>query len=50
MEEIRGAAATVKTLEAVEQRAYVKIAELIDGNHFDEARKVAGILKEVGLV
>lgn len=42
--------ATVRTLETVEQHAYLKIAELIDGNHIEEARQVAEVLKVVGIV
>lgn len=41
---------TVKTIETVAQHAYLKMAELIDGNHLDEARQVAEILKVVGVV
>lgn len=46
----RGSAATVRTIETVEQHAYLKMAELIDANHIDEARKVADLLKVVGIV
>ena len=42
--------ATVKTLETVAQHAYLKMAELIDGNHLEEARQVAEVLKVVGIV
>lgn len=42
--------ATVRMIDTVEQHAYLKIAELIDGNHLDEARQVAEILKVVGIV
>lgn len=42
--------ATVKSIETVAQHAYLKIAELIDGNHLDEARQVAEILQVVGIV
>lgn len=41
---------TVATIETVAQHAYLKIAELIDGNHLDEARQVAEVLKAVGIV
>ena len=41
---------TVKTIETVAQHAYLKMAELIDGGHLEEARQVAEILKEVGVV
>lgn len=50
MDEPMGSMATVKTIEMVEQHAYLKMAELIDGNHLAEARQVAEILKEVGIV
>lgn len=50
MEEMRGHGATVRTLETLEQHAYMRITELIDGNHISEARQVAQILKEVGIV
>lgn len=42
--------ATVRTLETVAQHAYLKMAELIDGNHLEEARQVAETLKVVGIV
>lgn len=42
--------ATVRTLETVAQRGYLKLAELIDGNHLEEARQVAEVLKVVGIV
>lgn len=42
--------ATVRTLETLEQHAYMRIAELLDGNHIDEARQVAEVLKVVGIV
>ena len=42
--------ATVRTIETVAQHAYLKMAELIDGNHLDDACKVAHLLKEVGIV
>lgn len=41
---------TVASLEMLERHAYVKLTELIDGNHLDEAGKVAEVLKAVGLV
>ena len=41
---------TVKLIETLAQHGYMQIAALIDGNHLDEARKVADILKEVGIV
>lgn len=41
---------TVASLEMLERHAYVKLTELIDGNHLDEASKVADVLKAVGLV
>lgn len=50
MEDKRETVATVKTLETVAQHAYLKIAELIDGNHIEEARQVAEVLKVVGIV
>lgn len=46
----RASGATVRTIETVEQHAYLKMAELIDGNHLEEARQVAEILKAVGIV
>ena len=42
--------ATVSLLETLEQHAYLKISELLDGNHFEEAQQVADILKAVGIV
>lgn len=42
--------ATAKTIETVAQHAYIKMAELIDGNHIEEARQVAEVLKVVGIV
>lgn len=50
MDDTRGSMTTVKTIETVAQHAYLKMAELIDGNHLEEARQVASILKEVGIV
>lgn len=50
MDNTMGSTATVKMIETVEQHAYVKIAELIDGNHLDEARQVAELLRVVGIV
>lgn len=50
MEDAVGSKAAVKVIETVEQHAYLKIAELIDGNHLDEACKVAELLKVVGIV
>lgn len=50
MDDARDSMATVRSLEMVAQHAYLKMAELIDGNHLDEACQVANILKEVGLV
>lgn len=50
MGETNGCVATVRLIETVEQHAYMKLAELIDGNHLEEARQVAGILREVGIV
>lgn len=41
---------TVRTIETVAQHAYLKMAELIDGDHLKEARQVAEILKVVGVV
>ena len=41
---------TVILLETLERHAYMKIAELIDGSHLDEADKIADILKKVGIV
>ena len=46
----RDTAATVRTIETVAQHAYLKMAELIDGGHLEEARQIAEILKEVGVV
>ena len=40
---------TVILLETLERHGYMKIAELIDGSHLDEADKVADILKKVGI-
>lgn len=50
METGKETSTTVRTIETVAQHAYLKMAELIDGNHLDEACKVAHILKEVGIV
>lgn len=50
MPEVSECVATVKTIETVAQHGYLKIAELIDHNHIDEARKVAEVLKVVGIV
>lgn len=50
MDATTGSVTTVKTIETVAQHAYIKIAELIDGNHLDEARQVAEILQVVGIV
>lgn len=41
---------TVILLETLERHAYMKIVELIDGSHLDEADKIADILKKVGIV
>lgn len=50
MDDAMGSVATVKSIETVAQHAYLKIAELIDGNHLEEARQVAEILQVVGIV
>lgn len=50
MDETRGSTATVKLIETVEQHGYMKLVELIDGNHLSEARQVAELLKAVGIV
>lgn len=50
MEDVRCSTATVTTIETVAQHGYLKIAELIDGNHIEEARQVAEVLKVVGIV
>ena len=50
MEHETCSSATIRSLETVEQHAYLKIAELIDGNHIEEARQVAEVLKVVGIV
>ena len=41
---------TVKLLETLEQHGYMRLTELLDGNHLDEARQVAELLKAVGIV
>lgn len=50
MDDVKSCAGTVRTLETVAQHAYLKMAELIDGNHIDEARQIAEVLKVVGIV
>ena len=42
--------ATVRLLETLEQHGYIRITELLDGNHLDEAQQVAALLREVGLI
>lgn len=42
--------ATVQLLETLEQHSYKRLTELIDGNHLEEARQVAELLKAVGIV
>lgn len=41
---------TVRLIETVAQHGYMQIAALIDGNHIDEARQIAELLKVVGIV
>jgi len=41
---------TMALLDTIERHGYMKIAELIDGNHLSEAGQVVDILKGVGLV
>lgn len=41
---------TVKMIEMVAQHGYMKIAALLDQNRTIEARQVAEILKEIGIV
>lgn len=49
-EERKPSESTVVLLETLERHGYMKIAELIDGSHLDEADKVADILKKVGII
>lgn len=48
MEDCRDTTAVL--LETIEKHGYMKIAELIDGNHLTEAGQVVEILRGVGLV
>lgn len=41
---------TVALLDALENHAYLQMTQLIDGNHLDEADKIADILKKVGVI
>lgn len=41
---------TVCMLSTLERHGYAKLTELIDGNHLAEARQVAAIMKEVGII
>lgn len=41
---------TVKTIETVAQHGYLRIAELLDQNRIHEAREIALVLKELGIV
>lgn len=50
MEDVKDCVTTVRTLDTVAQHAYLKMAELIDGGHIEEARQVAEVLKVVGIV
>lgn len=40
----------VRIIELLERTAYERIAELISENQIDEARKVADVLKTLGVV
>lgn len=40
----------VAMLEMIERHGYYKLAELIDGNHIEEASKLTDILKAVGII
>lgn len=40
----------IKSIELLERTAYERIAELISENQIDEARKVADVLKVLGVV
>lgn len=41
---------TIRTIETVAQHGYMQIAALLDQNRAKEAREIAEVLKELGIV
>lgn len=41
---------TVEAIEALHQQGLSRIGDLLDGNHFDDARQVVDILAKVGII